>query len=81
MRTIEVESARSASALTPNDGALLPRVTRAITLGVAGDIVVDMADGSNVTIKGLTVGVMYYIAIRKLYATGTTATNIIGYYV
>lgn len=80
MRSVTDDSARSASAITPSDANNLTRITKAFTISVAGDVKVDFADSGTVTMTGLVVGTVYYMAVRKVYATGTTATGIIGYY-
>lgn len=71
-----------AVAVTPNDGADIPApgVTRGIYIGGAGNLKADMADGSTVTFVGLLVGWTYEFRCKRIYATGTTATNIIALY-
>lgn len=70
--------AQAASAITPNDSTVLSQFTRGIYVGVSGDVRVDMADGSTVTFVGLASGSVHPIAAKKVYATGTTATSILG---
>jgi hypothetical protein len=36
--------------------------------------------GTNVTFKSLAAGTVHLIAARRIYATGTTATNILALY-
>lgn len=69
-----------AVAVTTNDSTDLARApTRALYIGVSGDVKVDLLDGSTVTFKAAPVGVLYVAAVR-VYATGTAATNILALY-
>ena len=54
----------------------IPPTCRAVYIGGAGNVKVDMADGSTVTFEAVPVGTFMPIQVRKVYATGTTATNI-----
>lgn len=72
-------SAQSAAAITPND-TTDTRTTRGIYVAVTGDVKVDMSDGATVTFTGLSSGAVHPIAARRVYATGTTATGIVGLY-
>lgn len=62
--------------ITPDDDNELDYVTRGIWLSVAGDIhVVTIEDRDIVLPEELfIVGVIYSIRIKKIFATGTTAT-------
>lgn len=78
----------SGLAVTPADGAdLAPtngpaRSTRAVLVGGAGTLKVDMADGTTVTITipATACGVLLYLAVKRIYATGTSATAIVAFY-
>jgi hypothetical protein len=48
-----------------------------IYVGVAGDVKVDMKSSGTVTFKALPVG-LHKIGVTRVYATGTTATNLLG---
>jgi len=39
---------------------------------------VDMADSGTVTFSGLPAGIFLPIIVKRVYSTGTTATNIIA---
>ena len=67
--------------VTTNDSTDLTKApTRALYIGVAGDVKVDMMDGSaGVVFKAAPVGVLP-IRVTRVYATGTTATNIVALY-
>lgn len=54
----------------------IPPTCRAVYVGGAGDLKVDMADGSTVTLEGVLAGSILPIQVSKIYATGTSATNI-----
>lgn len=71
----------NAYAVTPTDGTDLDHATSAIFIGGDGDIKVDLVgSGSGVVFKGLAAGVFYPIRCKRIYSTGTTATDIIGVY-
>ncbi len=66
--------------VTPDDANDLPILTRALLVGGGGDVVVDFADGSTLTLPSLTEGVIYPIRAARVRTTGTTATDIKGLY-
>ncbi len=79
----------SALAVTPSDTANLAppsgdanKATRALLIGGAGGVKVDMADGTTVTLTfpATACGLMVPIGVKKVYATGTTATAIVAFY-
>jgi hypothetical protein len=81
--------ARQARSVTPSDtlsvtdasGDASPTYYKALYVGVTGDVKVVMAGditaANPVTFKAVPVGFMP-IQVRQVFATGTTATNIIG---
>jgi len=72
-------AASTAASITPNDNNDLPNNTRAIWVGGAGNMVVQMAgDQSQVTFSGITAGTLLPIQVSRVLATNTTATLIIG---
>lgn len=72
-------SARSAAAITPSDSVNLAVATRGLYVGVAGDVVVLMADDSAVvTLKNLAAGSVHPISVKRVNSTDTTATDIVG---
>lgn len=77
------ESYGKAVAVTPSDTTDLG-VTRALYVGtitgVAGTIAVQMADGENVTFTGEQAGIILPLAVQKVLATGTDASNIVALY-
>lgn len=63
-------------AVTPSDSADLPGgVTRAIMVGVDGNLAVTYANGSS-DIIFLLAGVVHPIQVARIKSTGTTATSI-----
>jgi hypothetical protein len=68
-------------AITPDDDNDLAHTTTAIYVGVEGDLKVDLSGvGTGITLKGLASGVWHPISVTKVYATGITATDILGAY-
>lgn len=72
--------ASKAYAVTPNDGADISFVSRAIWVGSAGNLRVMMADqypSEPVTFVAVAAGTLLPIRVRRVYSTGTTAGNIL----
>jgi hypothetical protein len=70
--------AHGAVAVVESDATLLP-VTRALYIGVTGDVVVTMADGQTpITFKSVAVGILPVQVTQVLVAT--TATDILALY-
>jgi len=72
--------ASSGFAITPHDTNELVRVTRGIYVGVAGDVKVEFYSGDIVTFKDLAAGVIHPLRVKRVYETGTDATDIVGVY-
>ncbi len=70
--------ATDAFAITPDDASELTYITRAIFVGLDGDIKVKMKDGTAVTFQNCVAGSVLPIRASQVYATGTTATGLIG---
>ena len=68
---------RHAVAITPHDSTELSFVSRAIYVGVAGDITLLTAEGETVLLKFAPVGVLR-VRARRVNATATTATNLVA---
>lgn len=71
--------AERAVSITPSDATDF-KPTRGIYVGAAGDVAVDMADGTAVTFTELSAGVVHPLSVKRVYSTGTTATNILALY-
>lgn len=75
---LHVNAANGGFAITPNDSADLSLETNGLFVGGAGNVKVDLYDGSTVTLNGMLAGTIYPLRVKRVYATGTTATNLIG---
>jgi len=67
-----------ASAVTPNDSTDLSQPSRALFVGGAGNLTVDMTNGDNVVFTGVLAGSVLPFRVKRVYSTGTTATNIVA---
>ena len=73
--------ATNAVAVTPDDANDLEITpTSALQVGGSGDVKVEMEDGTTIVLPSLTAGVVYPYSITRVYATDTTATNVIALY-
>lgn len=70
--------ASNAAALTPSDSTDLANVTRAVYVGTGGDLKVTMRGGQTVTYKNLPQGITKPIRVARVWATGTTAADLMG---
>ena len=64
--------------ITPSDIINLPTQCRAIRIGVAGDVHVITRIGEDRTLAVLD-GEVLTCGVLKVFATGTTATGLLGY--
>ncbi len=70
-----------AIAVTPSDANNLVNSVRGLYLGVAGNVVAIMSDdaaNTSVTFTGLAAGVFHPLKVKRVLATGTTATGIVA---
>lgn len=65
--------------IAPSDSEELPKVTRQIYVGGAGNVAVVWSDGSETT-EPVVAGERLDWRIRQVKLTGTTATGLRGYY-
>jgi hypothetical protein len=70
--------AREADVIVPNDAADLGTVTRAIYVGSAGNLRVQMVSGQTVTFENVLAGAVYPIRAARVMATATTATGLVA---
>lgn len=75
--TLQSVPALGAATVAPNDGVDLAREGRGLYVGAAGDLKATLHDGSVVTFAAIGVGVIHPVRIKRVWATGTTATNIL----
>lgn len=69
--------------LTPNDVTDLDRPTRGLYLGSGGTVVVTLlgdATADKVTLVNLAAGGVHGLRVKRLWATGTDAADIVGIY-
>lgn len=66
-------------AFTGTADVTLDTYARGVYISTAGDLKVDLLDGSIVTFSNLLAGVVYPFAITKVYDTGTTAAGVALY--
>lgn len=70
--------ARDASAVTPSDSQPLAAVSRALYVGGSGALAVEMLSGATVTLAEAQAGMIYPLRVRRVLATGTTASGIVA---
>lgn len=68
---------RSAVSVTPNDSADLDKVAKALYVGTSGNIKVTNYDDTEVTFTNVPVGIFPHL-VKRVHATGTTASGIIA---
>lgn len=70
------QPAKHAAAITPHDTNDLTNFPRALVIGTGGTLKVDTVGGETVTLS--VVSSILPLMVTRVYATGTTATDIIG---
>ena len=72
-------SATRSASVSPNDGADLSNVTRAIWVGGAGNLAVMLLeDSAAVTFVGVAAGTLLPLRVKRVMSTNTTATSIVA---
>jgi len=72
-------SANNAFVITPSDSTTLPYIPRCISVQVAGILACDTYGNDVNVLLPVPAGVIP-LRVTKVYATGTTATGIVGYW-
>lgn len=74
--------AQSGRHVTPSDTATLAEYSRALFVGGAGSLSVELVGnpGSAITLSQVQPGMVYPLRVSKVLATGTSATNIIAFW-
>jgi hypothetical protein len=72
------DPAYNAFSITASDSTNLPATTRAIYIGVSGNMSVVMADGGVVQFSNIPAGAMLPLRVIRVNATGTSAAGLIG---
>ena len=70
--------AADAAAVVPSDTVDFPNVPRRLWIGGAGNVKINTAAGNAVTYTGVLAGTYLGIRASRVFATGTTATNIVA---
>ncbi len=65
--------------ITPSDTKPISR-TRALYIGIGGDLAVAMADHSKAKFIGIKSGAVLPLRVQAVLASGTTATGIVALY-
>lgn len=65
-----------ATAITPNDSADLPQ-SGIVYVGGAGDVKITTLAGNDIVFYGLTAGSTVPVRAKKVFSTGTSATNLV----
>lgn len=68
----------NAAAIQPSDGAILGHATRAVYVGGSGTLRVEMMSGEEIVFAGLTAGMVLPVRVQKVFASGTTATDLVA---
>ncbi len=76
VRNLESPAANLAE-VTPNDSADLAVVARAISVGTSGTVQVTTVGGDTGALY-IAAGVPFPVRVRRVWATGTTATDIVA---
>lgn len=73
------DPANGAAVITPSNTTDLTVYARGIYVGVGGHITVDMTDsGTNIQFLSVPQGTILPIQVKRVYSTGTTATNLVA---
>ncbi len=70
--------AANGAAITPSDTTDLTQTTRALYVGGAGNLRVTLSGGDTVTLMNVPEGALLPLRVRRVLATSTTATNLVG---
>lgn len=65
------------SSVTPDDGADIPVASRALNVANAGTVRVTTVFGDTETVY-VAAGITFPIRVRRIWATGTTASGIVA---
>lgn len=70
----------SCFAFSPDDANELTAITRSIWVGTGGDLVLICMDGTQATYRNVPSGIRLSGRFKKVLASGTTASNLVGEY-
>lgn len=74
----DTSSASRAASITPSNTVNLTESTRAIYVGVGGDISCEMAGGGTQVFKNLAAGIAHPLQVSRVNSTGTTASELVA---
>ena len=74
------QQAIRAVAITPSNSVDLTVSGAVVFIGVGGDVKVTTVSGDTAVFKNLASGSVLAVQVRRVWATGTTATDIIALY-
>lgn len=74
------EPATHGFAIVPHDNNELLETPRAIYVGVAGTVRMALKGGDEVTLVGAAAGTILAVRPKKVFSTGTTATDLVALY-
>jgi len=77
---LHVNAAVDAVNITPSDDTDLAKPINGFFCGGDGDVSVVFESGTSVILKGCVTGTIYPMRLKRINATGTTATNLVGLY-
>ncbi len=77
MISVKKDNYKGALAIAASNTVDLADHVSAIYVGVTGNLKVDMLNGNTATFLNVPVGI-FEIAVKRVYVTGTTATELIG---
>lgn len=72
--------ARGAFAVTPDDATDFTTQARALYIGSAGDVKVRTWKDEDITFIGVIASYILPVRCKRVFATGTTASSIVGLY-
>lgn len=72
--------ASNAAAVTPSDSTPLAIASKRLWIGGAGNVKLTTVGATTVTYTGVPAGTYLQVRAAQVFATGTTATNIVAEY-
>ena len=68
----------AAETIIPDNEVDLAYATRALYVGEGGDVAVQLMSGETVTLANMQAGTVYPMRVRRVLASGTTASFLVG---
>jgi hypothetical protein len=65
--------------IVPDDADEQPNIARSLYIGTGGDLRIAGTDGMDVVLKAVPTGYLHVGIAVRVYATGTTAEDIVGF--